>query len=167
MKDIKKILLLLSLLLTVFLSDCGSLQKNDNADKLFVAMFPNIPMNVDIKFWEPTTKFYNAKSMDLDLENNSDFAVKYAEADDVYALMFNDGNWIRLKNNDVYIPPEYLFLPKTPDYPGVTVISLTPQFSGMGFMPVNVRVVVIATIYENGQKTDKKTGAYIDVALNP
>ena len=134
-----------------------------------MAMFPDIPMNLAIRFWETSEEFTNGQSIDLTLENSSTYEVRFSDENDVYAFVFENNAWSKLENSLTYFPPnvERPLRPKAPDNAGVTAILLTPHLDNAGPAPASVRVVVIGTIYENDRKTDRKIGAYIDVELNP
>jgi hypothetical protein len=153
----------------LLLTSCTFSQENKKSEEVFLSMFPNTPMNSDIRFWETSEEFTNGKSMALTLENISAFEVRFSDEYDVYAFVFEKNGWSKLENSAKFIPAEVErpLRPKVPDNPGVTAILLNPHLNDAELAPVNVRVTVIGTIYDNGQKTDKKTGAYIDVKLNP
>jgi hypothetical protein len=154
----------------VFLATaCIFSQATKKSEEIFTSMFPETPMNSDIHFWKPSEEFTNGQSMGLTLENTSAHEVRFSDENDVSVFVFEDNAWNKVKNTLTYVPAnvERPLRPKAPDNPGVTAILLNPHLDNAKLAPVNVRVVVIGTIYENGRKTDKKTGAYIDVKLNP
>jgi hypothetical protein len=132
-------------------------------------MFPNVPMNSDIEFWKTSEEFTNGQTLTLTLENIASFEIRFSEENDVYALVLENEKWNRLENSAIYIPAgvDRPLRPKGTDNPGVTAILLNPRLNNTKPVSVNVRVVVIGTIYDEGQSTGKKTGAYIDVKLNP
>lgn len=157
----------LIILVIAFLFSCSSPQDDQKTEEAFIYMFPNVPMNKDIKFWEPTEKAFNSKDLTLDLENLSVYQVRFEEGKDLYILTFSAGNWVRLNNDAVYSPPGRLLSPKSQDLPGVTGVSMIPVYSNMGFKPLDIRVVLVATLYDNEISTDQKTGAHIDLTLYP
>jgi hypothetical protein len=160
----------LELLFTVLLlTACTFSQATKKSEEIFTSMFPEAPMNSDIHFWKPSEEFTNGQSMELTLENTSAHEVRFSDENDVSVFVFEDNAWNKVKNTLTYVPAnvERPLRPKAPDNPGVTAILLNPHLDNLGIAPVNLRVVVIGTVYENERKTDKRTGAYIDVKLNP
>lgn len=157
----------LLILIIAVLASCSSPQSDKRVEESFVAMFPNVPMNEDIKFWKPTEKAFNGEGVTLDLENLSTYRVRFEEGKDLYILTLSGGDWISLNNDVIYLPPQRLLSPKSQDMPGITSVSMIPLYTDMGFKALDIRVVLIATLYENNISTNQKTGAFIDLMLYP
>jgi hypothetical protein len=88
---------------------------------------------------------------------------------DLGARLFylNDNQWVETTNLNGIYPDGTLIFPKSRSYPdntaGTTVFPNLPKTK----QAVTVRVVVIGNIYKDGQATDQKTAAYVDVTLYP
>jgi hypothetical protein len=153
------------LLILLLLSACQNSQK----EEAFRAKYQDISMNTDLRFWKPSDKFIIGESIVLELENLSSDKIVFSHENDVKALAFKSGKWIELNNSAIYYLPsgERQISPKGPDIPGVISIPLVPQLHSNGSRAVTIRVVVIGSIYKEDKKTEDKTGAYIDVRLEP
>lgn len=160
---------LILILIVFLLIACMPSREKKKSEEVFSSMFPDIPMNSDIAFWETSEEFINGQSMTLTLENMTSFEIRFSDKNDVYAFVFENQKWNRLENSAIYIPADVdaKIRPKGLDSPGVTAVSLNPHLSNAELTSVDVRVVVIGTVYDKGQSAGKKIGAYIDVKLNP
>lgn len=161
----KKILLVF--LIIAFSVSCSSSQNDEKKDETFNSMFINVSMDKDIMFWEPVEKAVNRESVTLDLENISTYHIRFEQEKDIYILTFNGEDWVTLNNETVYLPSGRLLSPKGQDLPGVTSVSMVPYYSEMGSGPIEIRVVLVATLYENDVSTNQKTGAFVDMMLYP
>lgn len=81
-------------------------------------------------------------------------------------FIWKDNQWSEVPNSMGY-PEGDIILPITGNGPFTSgSTSVVPVISNVN-EPVTVRIFVIGYIYKNGQITDKRTGAYIDVKVYP
>jgi len=153
------------LIIFLLFSACQNSQK----EVAFHAKYQDTPMNVELQFWKPTDKFFVGESLSLDLENFSTDKIVFSFENDVTILTFKNGEWVEINNDAQYYPPNPYrqISPKGPESPGVIGIGLSPQISNNTRSPVEVRVVVVGYLYRGDEKTNDKTGAYVDIRLEP
>ena len=142
--------------------------QNSQKETTFSSMFSDVPMNVALRFWKPSEDFRIGEPVSLDLENISLDEIGIPIQNGQFALVYYGNEWIKLNNTAIYIPPngERHIFPKGLDDPGVISIDLDPQLD-TNDKSTYIRVLVVGFIYKNGQETNQKTGAYIDIDMKP
>ncbi|MEW6402998.1 MAG: hypothetical protein AB1649_14460 [Chloroflexota bacterium] len=163
--NIKLVLLNVSLL--IILSSCTSLQNE--------AAFPDVglPMedlNQQIITYAPKgwNQFSTKDSIVLEVVANQDQTVLFRPID-VRIFRYESGDWDEIENKLSESDPdfEYVLDPnksQDPSYRGTAM--LLPDLSDTT-VPVDLRIYVFGFIIENGEATDKRVGAFVDVHLAP
>ena len=82
-------------------------------------------------------------------------------------FIYEENQWVEIANFMKY-PDGYLVLSSLGDNPfskygAPAVDPILPDTS----KPVTIRIILVGNIYRDGQITDEKTAAYIDVELKP
>jgi hypothetical protein len=85
----------------------------------------------------------------------------------MYLYNSEDEQWAKIKNLANYYPTgNRQVSPKGDNTLGQILISAIPDLP-ITSNPVELRVVVIGTVYHDGVRTNKQVGAYIDITLQP
>jgi hypothetical protein len=147
-------------------------QQDAKKDEAFSDKFLNIEMNTVIRFWDPARSggnFKIGKSIDLVLENFSPNKIVFPSdyGFKIYSYDENQKEWLEIQNEAIYFPTgNSQISPKGKDMPGVIAIGLAPALQPSE-KPVNIRVVVIGTVYRDELPTSEEVGAYVDLELFP
>lgn len=157
----------------LYLCSCTSSNLSEK-DKSF-SEFNSVPldeMNQKIRFFiikdDGQDKFRIGDSATLGLENKSrdrvvfpsDYGIR------IYTYEQNIAKWTEVRNKDNYFPPGNTQIsPKGTDTPGIIVVTFFPDIP-MTWEAVELRVVIIGTVYEDNIPTDEEVGAYIDITLH-
>jgi hypothetical protein len=153
------------------LTGCQRIQ-DAKKDEVFSEMFPNVEMNTAIQFWDTARSggpFKIGKSIDLVLDNFSPNKIVFPSdyGFKIYTYDENQKEWLEIKNKAIYFPAgNRQISPKGNDMPGVIAIGLAPALQPSE-KPINIRVVVVGTVYVDEQPTSEEVGAYIDLELSP
>jgi len=128
-------------------------------------------MNTKIEFWKlkPTETYKIGDSVDLTLENLSEYKIKFPGDYGVRIFRYDEDNdtWIAIENGAIYFPPGNTQVsPKGPDLPGVIGVGLWPILQNES-QPIDIRVVVVGSVERDNVLTDEQVGAYIDLTLLP
>lgn len=175
MKKIKfyKFIIVLSLLIS--LAACSnkvSKQKEDAFLKLIP--IPMGDMNDEVKLSLPGLErgFYKPKIgefITLELNNQSNKVIVFPADYGLKMYLYNneDQTWIIVKNLEKYSPEENKQI--SPLGEGSLSQLLVSALPGLDktLNPIDMRVVVIGTIYKDGTPTDKQVGAYTDITIQP
>jgi hypothetical protein len=178
------------LLLFTCVSACSLI--NNNKYQTFQVFLP-IPineMNTVIKLSIPTelvqttgnnstitTEVRNSKNLRADepftlsIQNLSTKLIIIPKESWFTILQYNRSSkqWVRIEDIIQYRPsPEDILIPPIgPEEKfGFRDIGVYPALRGIT-KPVEIRIFVIGTIYENGIPADRPVGAYLDVTINP
>lgn len=90
---------------------------------------------------------------------NSDFGARL--------FIVQGGQWVEIKNSAIYVAGNgYLFLSPGGGPMQSYVSGVKPDLPNVN-STIIVRMVITGYIVKNAQVTDEKTGAYVDVKLNP
>lgn len=168
-----RLFILLSLLISmVACSNKANRQKEDSFSKLLPISMSD--MNDDIKLSLPglgggIDRLNIDEFITLELNNQTNEVVVFP-ADyglKMYLYNYEDEKWIKVKNLAEYNPegnPQVF--PIGDSNLSKILISALPGLDTISD-PIDLRVVVIGTIYHEGIPTDKQVGAYIDITLQP
>lgn len=162
---------LIFILLFAVISSCEA-QNQSGQDKDFLEMFPLVEMNTKIQFWDPNRMIQTPRigeTLNLSLENFSQYKIVFPSDFGLRIFTFNDQSmsWDEIGNNANYFPTgNRQISPKGTDLPGVILIGLQPTVLNEG-KPVDVRVIVVGRVAQNGTPTNEQVGAWVDVTLQP
>lgn len=168
--NILKLIFKLSILTFLFalVFACSS-NKNSDKESSFHNLVP-IEMNTNIQFVNPPNinGFKIGDFVDLGLENKNGNLIKFPNDYGIKILSYKaiDDTWNEISNDVHYSEGSPQISPKGTNSPGIVVVSFSPKLDDTG-KPIEIRVVVVGTIYENNTPTETKTGAYIDITLQP
>jgi hypothetical protein len=102
--------------------------------------------------------------LDVEVTSNDQVEFDYANGIRIFALEGNE--WIEIQNLMNYPEGSILLSPAKGDpfkTGGVGVVPLLEKSNDK----VTLRIVLIGTIYKDGQKTNELTAAYVDILLHP
>jgi hypothetical protein len=175
MNKCKIIRLVIFLLLIISLAACSNKAKQQKEDS-FTKLLP-IPtgdMNDEIKLSLPGLErgFYKPKIgefITLVLNNQSNKIIVFP-ADyglKMYLYNYEEQTWIEVKNLEKYSTEENNQVsPINEGSLSQILVSALPSLDTTSD-PIDMRVMVIGTIYKDGIPTDKQVGAYMDITLQP
>ena len=171
-KKFYKFIIVLSVLISlVACSNKASKQKEDSFSKLLP--IPLGDMNDEIKLSLPGLErgFYKPKIgefITLVLNNQSNKIIVFAADYGLEMYMLNENQtWIEVKNLEKYSPEENKQVsPLGEGSLSQLLVSALPALDKTS-NPIDLRVLVIGTIYKDGIPTDKQVGAYTDITLQP
>jgi len=130
---------------------------------------PESMMNTKIKLEAPDylNSFTIGETIDLTAEVIANDQVAFAHDYGARMFIYEEPQWVEIANFMKY-PDGYLVLTPSSDdsfskYGAPAVDPILPDTS----KPVTVRIILVGNIYRDGQITDEKTAAYIDVELKP
>ena len=151
-----------------FIMGCqlGNTSERIEQDQAFLDLFETLSMNDHIQLNFPEV-FGNppANSVPLALFNNSGETIRISKSDDVKMLAYSDEKeWYEIKNNVNYHGDTHVTLTPSGSLRHATSVNVYPDVPAEE-RPMQIRVVVIGTIMRDGQLTDEKVGAYLDITL--
>ncbi len=168
-----KFIIVLSLLISLAAcSNKASKQKEDSFTKLLP--IPTGDMNDEIKLSLPGLErgFYKPKIgefITLVLNNQSNKTIVFPADYGLKMYLYNNEKqtWIEVKNLEKYSTEEYKQVsPIDEGSLSQILVSALPSLDKTSD-PIDMRVMVIGTIYKDGTPTDKQVGAYTDITLQP
>jgi hypothetical protein len=116
----------------------------------------------DLRVGEPITVIIKNKSKNLIvIPKESQFTILFYNED--------DKQWIEINDilNNTQSDKDLELLPEGSDDPiDFKVIGVQPALLGIT-KPMEIRILVIGEVYENGISTKKQVGAYLDLTLHP
>ena len=168
-----KFIIVLSLLIS--LAACSN-KASKQKENLFTKLLPisTGDMNDEIKLSLPGLErgFYKPKIgefITLVLNNQSNKTIVFPADYGLKMYLYNDEDqeWIEVKNLEKYSPEENKQV--SPIDEGSLSQLLVSALPGLDKTsnPIDLRVMVIGTIYKDGTPTDKQVGAYTDITLQP
>jgi hypothetical protein len=152
----------------IFAVSCTQINKGSSIDEHLNLDIPSKEINTRILLAEPAglSSLKIGDILNIMLKNISKDTIMFTPDYGIRVFEKQTGNWAEIKN-DVGNPNVNLFLPpKGGTDPGLTIIYLNPALRETR-VPVDIYVVVIGTVYNNGQPTPIKTGASILLTLQP
>jgi hypothetical protein len=172
MKTVIQLLFLSCILLYLCSCTSSNLSEKDKSFSEFLSV-PLNEMNKEIRFFiiedDGQDKFRIGDSVNLGLENKSrdrvvfpsDYGIR------IYTYDQNYAKWTEVTNKENYYPPGNTQIsPKGVDVPGIIVVTFLPDLP-ITSDAVELRVVIIGTVYKDDAPTDEEVGAYIDITLQP
>jgi hypothetical protein len=168
-----KIIIVLSLLISLAAcSNKESKQKEDSFTKLLP--IPMGDMNDEIKLSLPGLErgFYKPKIgefITLVLNNQSNKIIVFPPDYGLKMYLYNneEQTWIEVKNLEKYSTEENKQVsPIDEGSLSQILVSALPSLDTTSD-PIDMRVMVIGTIFKDGISTDKQVGAYTDITLQP
>jgi hypothetical protein len=159
----KKILALLAVFTFIF-AGCAAQQEND-----FILPEGITDVNNSLRL-TPVEKVFSIRfGTEVIAENSSEYELLYFSDDtDVYLYMQHEEEWQPvMKREIIYHPSADMFVSlSTDESPFFSTVSVKPLLPDLD-KKTKLRVLVIATVIENEQKTDQKVAAYIDLWVEP
>ena len=128
---------------------------------------PISEMNTRIRLTasEYTNSFTIGNTIELDVDNYSNTPVEIVLDKDIKVFTKQGNGWTEIENYDHYSGTIQQVPVKSPDTPFGIAFPLDPVIGGD--KPVVIRVIVIGTVYKNGEPTSIRTGAHLDLTLYP
>jgi hypothetical protein len=166
------ILLPILILYMVICSSCVNRKKENSFTKIIPVPIQN--MNHEITLSLPIID-NNAivpklgKSITFQIDNHSKDLIKFPSNYGIKIFRYDaiGENWIEIENITKYIPEgNRQVSPKGVDSLGYIITGAFPDLP-LNSNPVDIRIVVIGTIYQNDIATNKIIGAYLDVTVQP
>lgn len=101
----------------------------------------------------------------LIITNNSDQEVRFNANDDIRIFFeVSADEWMETQNIFFDTRPYIVILPKDVDQLGASALVSPVITQGE---PVNIRIVVVAIVYQDDLPTSTETGAFIDLTISP
>lgn len=110
--------------------------------------------------------FKAGKVIVMDVEVTSNDQIEFDEANGIRIFMLERNDWIEIQNLMNYPGGSILLSPAKGDPFKNGTVAVVPLLEKSNDK-VKLRIVLIGTIYKDGQKTNELTAAYIDILLNP
>ncbi len=136
----------------------------------FTKLFPIREMNTKLQFDKSIfsgQKLVIGSSIPLALKDNSNKNIAFPSKNiKIFTYDQSTGDWIEIPNIGTYLPDMQGITPISGEMNGFTTLTVDPGVYNKG-KPVDIRVVVIANIYEGYTPTDEQVGAYIDLTVQP
>jgi hypothetical protein len=170
---ISQIILLPILILSmVICTSCVNRKKENSFAKIIPV--PMQQMNHEITLSLPiinNTAFVPrlGERITFEIDNHSTDLIKFPSNYGIQMFQYDaiGENWIEIKNISQYIPEgSRQVSPKGDDSLGYIITGAFPDLP-LNSNPVDIRIVVIGTIYQNDIATNKLVGAYLDVTVQP
>jgi len=166
------ILLPILILYLVICSSCVNRKKENSFAKIIPVPIQN--MNYEITLSLPIIN-NNAivpklgESITFEIDNHSKDLIKFPSNYGIKMFRYDaiGENWLEIKNITKYIPEgNRQVSPKGNDSLGYIITGAFPDLP-LSSNPVDIRIVVLGTIYQNDIATNNLVGAYLDVTVQP
>lgn len=154
------------LLCTMLLVSCSksSSEKRDS----FAEVIKVNDLNTKLRVYAPESvnDFKIKSGVTIVIDNLTNDLIKlYPPAEGIKLFVKSNNGWMEIKNLMNYHPSssEIGIAPPHDNLPGGSMFSVSPDVSER----TTVRIVLIGHIYQNGEPTNSKVGAYTDVTVSP
>jgi hypothetical protein len=159
------------IVICVIFSSCSNQIKSEK-EIAFSKLFPDVSFNKEIQQIVVRNEINQkiGQSIFLRLENLSSSTIVFPTDYGVKILTYSNDRklWKEIMNEGVYLPPDShpVLKPYNEDGLRFLGIPLSPVLEDTSD-EISVRIVVIGTVYEDDQATDKLLGSYTDLTLSP
>lgn len=152
-----------------FLAACRSFPLSQK-EMSFKARFPDEAMNKNMNLWigEKDEKLQVGKPLTLLIDNKTKSQIHFMIDTDIHILIYNieKKDWDEVKNNAIYSSTKVIIPPIGPDSPGVNEVTILPDLTPSN-QAVEIRIVVIGTLAQDGSGKEQTSTSYVDVTLQP
>lgn len=157
--------LILSIVLICLLASCSVQGKPDS---LIIPDVSSDELNTRINLAQidGVTKLRIGEILFLDVTNISHTSISFPADYGIRIFVEHENQWTETKNDFGYGSGTNLIPPQEVDELGDAIVSLYPVIDNLG-QAVTIRVVVIGTVLQNDEPASTKTGAYIELVLQP
>jgi hypothetical protein len=154
---------LLSLMFLVGCSKSSSIEKDPFSEFIQVN-----DLNTKLRVYAPESvnDFKITSGVTIVIDNLTNDLIKlYPPGEGIKLFVKTNNGWREIKDLMYTYPPssEIGIAPPHDNLPGGSMFSVSPDVSER----TTVRIVLIGHIYQNGEPTNQKVGAYTDVTVSP
>ena len=147
----------------------GCLSTNPR-DEAFFELIPPIEVNngLQLELAEIPSNSQSEDVIALLLMNRTDISISFAPGfgSQLYAYIESTQNWTEIRNLVDYRGGEEILEPRTADLSSnwAALVLVSPELVGIG-QPAFLRILVVGRALENGNPSERRIGAYVEIEI--